>query len=82
MGEVVYLSEFKKPKENVTQQIISKSHSDYHSLLSSFSIDSSDPEIAFDAATVLYFMIGLAHRSQHTSHPSHKILDKLRAEVL
>lgn len=81
MTNVVYFTPRAK-QANVTDQILSAFVADYSAVLSKFEVNIEDPVVAFDVATIRYLMQGMAHRSQGEEHPSQKLLNSVRENML
>lgn len=81
---MVYFSNYARsaPQQNVVQELLSSVVSDYSAAMQNLGIDVEDPTIAFDIATIQYLLHGMAHRSQGEQHPSQKILNTLRNNML
>lgn len=78
---IVYLS--LRPKQaNVTEQILTTFVAEYYAMLDRFDVNIEDPSIAFDVATIRYLMQGMAHRSQGEDHPSQRLLNSVRENML
>lgn len=69
-------------KANVVHEISSTISDFSDSIFQKFNLNRNHKETAFDIATLQYLLLGLAHRSQGESHPSQKILDRMRVEIM
>lgn len=92
MNNIVYLKDFAKSivkidnnsnqtKANVVQEFFDSFVADYASLLEKYKVQVSDDELAFDLASVQFFVKGMAHRMVGETHPSHIILNNMRKSV-
>lgn len=81
---IVFLNTYFKPKPqaNVVEHLLTSMVANYNDVLSDFKIDIEDPMIAFDIATIQYLLRGMAHRSQGQDHPSQKILNAMRSNLM
>lgn len=70
------------PKANVVLDIIASFTDDYSTFWAKHQVDVENPEIAFDIATIHFLMQGIAHRTQGQTHPSQKILNTMRQQIL
>lgn len=69
-------------KENVVNAILTAVVSDYNAVLAKYNIDVEDVNTAFDIATIQFLLSGMAHRTQGEDHPSQKLLNTMRMNML
>jgi hypothetical protein len=89
MSNVVSLAQYKVTKEiqpkitaNTVNNLITAMIDEYTDILLEYKINTEDPDIAFDVATIQFLMRGMAHRTEGQQHPSQQILNAMRANMM
>ena len=91
MNNIVYLKDFANKKvttlqeksvsSNVVQEFFDNFVDDYKLLLEKYNVNVNDDKVAFDIASVQFFVKGMAHRMLGEHHPSHTILNSMRNSI-